>query len=69
MSAEKIKVERLENGQVSVRKGTWSDVFPEERREQWAAWYELMHAEYRYIGYLDMATALRDLPPLASQTR
>ncbi|MCG7628599.1 hypothetical protein MHM88_12350 [Epibacterium sp. MM17-32] len=62
MSAEKIKVERLENGRVSVRKGTWSDVFPEDRREQWAAWYERMHVEYSYLGYLDMAKALRDLP-------
>ena len=31
MSAETIKVERLENGQVSVHKGTKSDMFPEER--------------------------------------
>ncbi|WP_027237816.1 hypothetical protein [Leisingera caerulea] len=66
MIASKIKVERLADGQVSVRKGSWFDVFPEDRREPWAAWYEQMHAEYSYTGYLDMAKALRGLAPLAA---
>ncbi len=65
MSVRAIKVERLPGGQVSVRKGSWFDVFPEERRESWAAWYEQMHSEYGYAGYLDMAKALRGLAPLA----
>lgn len=52
MNANKIEVERLTDGQVSIRKGSWFDVFPEERREPWAAWYEQMHQEYGYTGYL-----------------
>ena len=63
MSAALIEVARLPDGQVSVRKGFWYDVFPEERREPWASWYESMHDQYGYIGYLEMATALRELPP------
>jgi len=61
MSGNKIEVSRLEDGMVSVSKGTWSDVFPEDRRETWAEWYEQMHQEYAYGGYLDMARALRTL--------
>ncbi|QDI74474.1 hypothetical protein R2C4_01400 (plasmid) [Leisingera aquaemixtae] len=64
-SASKIEVKRLSDGQVSVRKGSWRDVFPEERRDAWAAWYERMHADYGYSGYLDMAKAVRDLDPAA----
>ncbi|WP_027238244.1 hypothetical protein [Leisingera caerulea] len=66
MSANRIEVVRLADGQVSVRKGSWFDVFDEGRREPWATWYEQMHAEYGYDGYLDMAKALRSLPPLAA---
>ncbi|KIC22652.1 hypothetical protein RA20_00700 [Leisingera sp. ANG-Vp] len=64
LSRNAIKVERLPDGQVSIRKGSWFDVFQEERREPWAVWYENMHAEYGYVGYLDMARALRELAPL-----
>lgn len=63
MSEARIEVSRLPDGQVSVRKGFWSDVFAEERREPWAAWYESMHAQYGYSGYLEMARALRELAP------
>lgn len=66
MNTKKIKVERLADGQVSVRKGSWFDVFPEDRRESWAAWYEQMHAEYNYVGYRDMAKALQGLAPLVA---
>ncbi len=66
MAINKIEVERLPNGQVSVRKGSWFDVFHEARREPWATWYEQMHAEYGYAGYLEMAEALRGLPPVAA---
>lgn len=58
----KIEVTRLDDGQVSVRKGFWSDVFPEERRETWAAWYDSMHEHHGYSGYREMAEALRALP-------
>lgn len=64
MSTRAIDFERLPDGQVRVRKGSWFDVFPEERREPWAACYEQMHAEYGYLGYLEMAKALRGLAPL-----
>ncbi len=63
MSAASIEVTRLPDGKVSVRKGFWYDVFPEERREPWAVWYESMHAQYSYAGYMDMAKALRELQP------
>ena len=63
MKKNTIKVERLPDGQVSIRKGSWFDVFHEERREPWAAWYEQMHGEYGYPGYLDMVKALRELAP------
>lgn len=51
---------------MSVRKGVWSDVFPEERREPWAAWYESMYRQYGYSGYQEMARALRELDPAVS---
>ena len=51
----------LDDGQVSVRKGSWYDIFPEEQRLSWAEWYEGMHAHYGYDGYQTMAAALRDL--------
>lgn len=63
MIAARIVVSRLPDGQVSVRKGVWSDVFPEEHREPWAALYERMHAQYGYANYLEMAYALRELAP------
>lgn len=63
-NARKIEVKRLPDGQVSVRKGSWRDVFPEERRETWAAWNERMHTQYGYPGYLEMAVALRKLEPM-----
>jgi hypothetical protein len=66
MSAASIEVARLPDGQVSVRKGFWYDVFPEERREPWAAWYESMHDQYGYAGYQEMAKALRSLAPLSA---
>ncbi|MEY8802140.1 hypothetical protein AB9K35_17825 [Leisingera sp. XS_AS12] len=61
MTARKIEIKRLPDGQVSVRKGSWFDVFPEERREPWAAWYEQMYRDYGYAGYLEMAKELRAL--------
>lgn len=61
MSAHRIEVTRLDDGQVMVRKGAWRDIFPEERRATWAAWYDEMHAQYRYPGYADMVKALREL--------
>ncbi|WP_109464427.1 hypothetical protein [Albibacillus kandeliae] len=57
-----ISVARLDDGRVHVKNGSWSDVFEEERREPWAAWYEKMHQDYGYPGYLAMAVALRALP-------
>jgi len=64
MTGKRIKVERLPDGKVSVRKGSWHNVFEEERRKPWAAWYEGMYNERGYPGYLDMAKALRELAPL-----
>lgn len=64
MSVSRIKIERLPDGRVSLRKGSWFDVFPEDKREPWAAWYEQMHADYGYPGYREMAEALRGLSPL-----
>lgn len=61
MISNKIKVVRLETGHVQISKGTWSDVFPEERRMSWAEWYDAMHQTYAYEGYKDMAQALRNL--------
>lgn len=58
-----ISVERLADGRVHVRNGSWSDMFDEDRREAWATWYEKMHQDYGYAGYLEMAGALRALPP------
>lgn len=64
MSAHRIEVTRLDDGQVMVRKGSWRDVFPEERRLTWAKWYDVMFKEYEYPGYHAMAEALRALPSL-----
>lgn len=64
MASKSITVERLEDGRVSVRKGSWYDVYPEEQREPWAAWYDRMCEEYGYVGYREMAEALRALPPV-----
>lgn len=64
MRDKEIEVTRMQDGPVMVRKGTWQDVFPEDRREPWAAWYEGMYSEYGYAGYLDVAKALRALPAL-----
>jgi len=61
MIANKIEVRRAEDGQIVVSKGTWSDTFPEEQREAWAAWYEQMYQDYAYDGYALMAQSLRDL--------
>ena len=66
MSAHSIEVTRLDDGQVMLRKGTWQDIFPEERRLPWANWYDAMFKEYEYSGYRAMAEALRALPPLKS---
>ena len=65
MNDAQIEVSRLPDGQVSVCKGFWNDIFPEERREPWAAWYQSMYEQYGYAGYLNMARALRDLGPIA----
>ncbi|WP_428925019.1 hypothetical protein [Marinibacterium sp. SX1] len=56
-----ITVARLPDGRVSIGRGTWSDTFPEDRREPWAAWYESMFVQYGYAGYRQMAEALRAL--------
>lgn len=64
MASNRIEVTRLDDGQVMVQKGSWRDIFHEDRRHPWADWYEAMHAERGYQGYLDMAEALRALPPL-----
>lgn len=65
MAEKQITVTRAADGQVHVEKGTWSDTFAEERREPWAKWYDHMHGETGYVGYKNMAEALRKLPPLA----
>ena len=64
MSEHRIEVTRLDDGQVLLRKGTWQDIFPEERRLTWAKWYDTMFADYGYPGYRAMAEALRALPAL-----
>jgi len=63
MIAARIAVSRLPDGQVSVRKGIWCDVFPEDHPEPWASLYASMHAQYGDAGYLEMARALRELAP------
>lgn len=64
LTKNEIRVTRLEDGRVMVRKGSWRDVFPEERRLPWADWYAQMFAERGYHGYREMAEALRELPPV-----
>lgn len=64
MTDSSIKVERLPDGQVFVAKETWSDTFPEERREPWAQWYEKMYRDSGYEGYRTMAESLRALDPV-----
>lgn len=64
MSERPIEVTRLDDGQVLLRKGTWQDIFPEERRLTWADWYDVMFKDYEYPGYRGMAEALRALPAL-----
>lgn len=61
MNSKEIIVKRLEDGQVQVAKGTWSEVFPEEKRLPWSNWYEQMHKDHGYDGYLRMAEKLRSL--------
>lgn len=57
-------VERLPDGQVRIALEKWHDTFPEERRLPWADWYERMHKDYGYPGYLGVANALRELEPV-----
>ncbi|WP_218958606.1 hypothetical protein [Thalassovita aquimarina] len=60
----KLTVERLPDGQVHVARESWHDTFPEERRIPWADWYERMHKDTGYPGYLETAKALRELVPV-----
>ena len=59
--SKEISVKRLDDGQIHVAKGTWSDTFPEDRRMPWIEWYEQMQKDHGYEGYGDMAKMLRDL--------
>ena len=59
--SKEISVTRLENGQIHVAKGTWSDTFPEDQRDPWIEWYEQMQKDHGYEGYGEMAKRLRAL--------
>lgn len=59
--AKEFTVTRLEDGQIQVIKGTWSDIFPEEQRQPWIDWYQQMQRDHGYEGYGEMAQKLKDL--------
>jgi len=59
-----VLVERLKDSRVKLTTGGWSDVFEEDRRERWAAWYAKMFKTYGEDRYRQIAEALRALPPV-----
>lgn len=56
-----MRAERLPDGQIKLSGPVWHEVFGEERRLTWAAWYRGMHEETGQPSYLAAAEALEGL--------
>lgn len=56
-----MRAERLDNCQVKLSSGAWSDTFSEDRRLAWIEFYRRMYEDTAAKSYVQAAEALAEV--------